>query len=557
MPGSRPVEPRRDPDIERAENEYRMLFENSISGIYRLDPAGRMLRANRALARMNGYETGEAFIAAVNASPPDWFVEPAQGEEIMRRLLAEGRVTDFLAEVFRHRTRERYWMTLTAWTIRDAAGEVVAMEGVATEATERKRTEDRIARMARQDAVTRLPNRHAFTERLEAALAVRGAAVAVLLLDVDRLKTVNDTLGHPAGDALLRALAERIAGLLDPGDEVARFGGDEFALLLHGAGPPDAAACAQRLLAALRAPVTLGRREIVASASIGIAIAPDDGVDPTVLLRAADVALYSAKGAGRDAWRRFDPAMDAAQVDRERLVVDLRAALDGGGFSLSFQPVVCLTRERPVGFEALLRWTHATRGAVAPEAFIPVAEETGLIVPIGAWALARACASAAAWDDETSLWVNVSPVELAEPGYEAALAAALTASGLAPARLVLEITETALIGDGAELAPRLGRLRGLGVRIALDDFGAGYSSLSHLRRFPFDVLKLDRSFTAALAEPVTAAIVSSVLELGRRLGLATVAEGVETEAQLETLRRMGCAYVQGRHVGPPVEAVAR
>ena len=540
---------RREAEVAKAQAEYRTLFENAAIGMYRVSLDGRQLRANLALARLNGYAS-EAELVAANAEGRSWYVDPASLAEYRRRMASDGRVTDFVTEVYRHRTRERIWVSDTAWAIRDAGGEIVAYEGTVVEATERKRAEERIAQMARHDGLTGLPNRLHFNERLEAALR-EGRALALLFLDLDRFKIVNDTLGHPAGDALLGALAARLAGLLAAGQTIARLGGDEFAVLMPGAGEPEAAALAAAVVAAVCAPVALQGRPISVGASIGIALAPRDGADPTQLMKCADLALYRAKAEGRDGFRFFAPAMDRAMQARQRLELDLRDALEHSEFRMLYQPVVRLADRQVVGFEALLRWAHPTQSDIPPETFIAIAEETHMILAIGDWVLARACADAARLPEAFSVAVNVSTVQLARPDFEARLGAALDASGLAPGRLVLEITETALIDMRHDIAPMLARLKARGIRAALDDFGTGYSSLGYLRRFAFDILKIDRSFACHLAEPETAAIVETLLDLGRRLGIPTIAEGVETEAQLEALRAAGCVYVQGHLLGAP------
>jgi diguanylate cyclase (GGDEF)-like protein/PAS domain S-box-containing protein len=543
---------RREAEVARAEAEYRTLFENAAIGLYRVSIDGRQIRANPALARLNGYASEAELVAAVNATGRRWYVQPGRVEEYQRTMRSTGRVTDFVSEVYRHRSRERMWVSETAWAIRDAKGEVVAYEGTVVDATERRRAEECISHMARHDGVTGLPNRLLFNERLEAALAQPGGGrLAVLCLDLDRFKVVNDTMGHPAGDALLGALAARFTGLLADGQTIARFGGDEFAVLMPGAGEAEARTTAQALIEAVREPVTVEGRPITVGASIGIARAPRDGAEPTQLLKCADLALYRAKAEGREGFRFFAPAMDIARQARHRLELDLRGALERSEFGMLYQPVVRLADGAVVGYEALLRWSHPVHGEIPPDTFIAIAEETSLIVAIGDWALSRACADAARLPNGVDVAVNVSTVQLARPDFETRLVAALAASGLAPRRLVLEITETALIDTRLDIAPMLGRLRARGIRAALDDFGTGYSSLGYLRRFAFDVLKIDRSFACHLAERETAAIVEALLDLGRRLDIPTIAEGVETEAQLEALRAAGCAYVQGHLLGAP------
>jgi diguanylate cyclase (GGDEF)-like protein/PAS domain S-box-containing protein len=547
----------RDAEIARAEAEYRLLFENSVNGIYRALPDGRPIRANPALVRLHGYDS-EAELLAAMAGPVDAiYVEAGRQAEFRRLLDTEGRVTDFVSEIVRHRTGERVWVSEAAWVIRDETGAMVAYEGTVVDATERKRAEASIAHMALHDGLTGLPNRQRFAERLATALEARGRdPLALLFFDLDHFKTVNDTFGHPAGDALLQALAARLARLAAPGHVLARFGGDEFALLAPGAGEAEAAALARRILETMTAPLTVDGREIAVRASIGIALAPRDGADPIRLMKSADMALYRAKGAGRETFRFFAPAMDAALRRRQRLQEDLRGALDRCEFALVYQPVVALDTGTPVGFEALLRWNHPERGAVAPEEFIAAAEESRLIGPIGDWVLRRACRDAARWPGTPALWANVSTVQLARQAFEHELSSALNDSGLDPKRLVLEITETALMDGRGAVGPRLERLRARSIRTALDDFGTGYSSLGYLRLYGFDVLKIDRSFVQALDEPDTAAIVASVLDLAARLGMETVAEGVETEAQRDALAAAGCRLAQGHLFGTALAAEA-
>jgi diguanylate cyclase (GGDEF)-like protein/PAS domain S-box-containing protein len=529
-----------------------MLFENAVTGIYRTSLDGRQLRANPALVRLNGYETEAELVAAVRDLGTEWYVEPGRREEFVRLMLANGRVTDFVSEVYRHRTRERIWVSESAWLIRDEAGEPVAFEGTVVDATERMTAEARIQHLARHDALTGLANRAHFNERLAAGLAAAaagGEGVAVFFLDLDRFKVVNDSMGHPAGDMLLRALAVRFRALASPRDTIARFGGDEFAIFVQGAGDRTAlAARAERIIEAVHAPVEIDGRRI----SVGISI----GSDPIQVMKAADVALYRAKAEGRDTWRFFAADMDAAVQERQRLEIDLRAAIEGDQFVLRYQPIVRLPERETVSYEALLRWNHPTRGPVPPEVFIPIAEESRLIVAIGDWVLARACRDAARWPASLDLAVNVSAIQLAEADFGDRLAAILAESGLSPERLVLEITETSLMDARLDISAGLAALRDRGLRIALDDFGTGYSSLGYLQRYAFDFLKIDGSFTARLAEPDTAAILTTLLELGRRLGISTIVEGVETEAQLGALAGHGCRLVQGHLTGGPVATAA-
>jgi len=408
----------------------------------------------------------------------------------------------------------------------------------------------RIFFMAHHDALTGLPNRLMFHERLQEALDQqrrRGDGIALLCLDLDYFKQVNDTLGHPAGDMLLKEVAGRLRSCVREGDVVARLGGDEFAILQCGVSQPEHAnILAQRIVEALGAPYDLGGDQAVVGASVGIAAVTADLCSADMLLRNADLALYRAKANGRGSFSLFESGMDAEMRARRAIELDLREALARREFEVFYQPVFHLQGLCLSGFEALLRWRHPDRGLVSPAEFIPLAEELGLLVPIGAWVLAQACADAATWPDGISVAVNLSPVQFCNPGLVAAVRQALQRSGLPAQRLELEITESALLQDSKAVLAALHELRALGLRTALDDFGTGYSSLSYLRSFPFDKLKIDQSFVRGMTyRPDCRAIVRSVLGLARELGMATTAEGVETEEQLDQLLRDGCAEVQG------------
>ena len=403
--------------------------------------------------------------------------------------------------------------------------------------------------MARHDALTGLPNRVLFREEMEKALVrvARGETVAVLCLDLDHFKSVNDTLGHPVGDGLLKAVAERLLACVRDTDTVARLGGDEFAILQAGLDKPESAAIlAQRLIDDVCEPYDIDGHEVVVGASIGIAIAPSDGDHPDQLLKNADMALYRAKSDGRRLYRFFEREMDARLQARRALELDLRKALADGEFELFYQPLIDLRTESISGFEALLRWNHPERGLVSPAEFIPLAEEIGLIVPLGEWVLREACLEAAKWPRRMKVAVNLSPVQFKRRNLAPAVVRALSASALSANRLELEITESVLLLEDDATVKTLHLLRGLGVRISMDDFGTGYSCLSYLRSFPFDKIKIDRSFVRDLAEKEDcAAIVRAVAGLGASLGITTTAEGVETVEQLAQVRAQGCTEAQG------------
>jgi diguanylate cyclase (GGDEF)-like protein len=414
--------------------------------------------------------------------------------------------------------------------------------------TERKRSDERIAYLAHYDALTSLPNRVLFRERLELELRRirRGEQLAVLYLDIDEFKSVNDSLGHPVGDELLKAVATRLSGCIRGTDFVARLGGDEFAIVQTGIEhPTDVTELVTRVYDAIREPYECLGHQLTADASIGIALAPQDGVDLDQILKNADLAMYAAKSAGRRTYRFFAPDMDAQVKARRKLETDLRQAITDGALEVYYQPCVSLGDNNITGCEALLRWRHSERGMISPAEFIPIAEETGLINQLGEWVLTTACAEAATWPDDIRLAVNVSPVQFRSGTLALKIVAALAASGLPASRLELEITEAVLIRDDDAALAILHQLRGIGVRIALDDFGTGYSSLSYLQRFPFDKIKIDRSFVKDIAEPGgSSCIVRAVVNIAAERHMTTTAEGVETQQQRELLRALGCTEMQ-------------
>jgi diguanylate cyclase (GGDEF)-like protein len=426
--------------------------------------------------------------------------------------------------------------------------------------TEQRRSEARIIHMAQHDALTNLPNRVLLRERMEHALAVTrsgGPNLAVLMLDLDRFKEVNDTLGHPAGDILLQAVASRLLGCIRETTLIARLGGDEFAVIDYVTNPMvEATALAERIRKALCEPFDLGAHQITTGTSIGIAIAPRDGTDSDEILKNADLALYSAKSGGRGSFRFFEPELDELMHARRNLERDLRSALANGEFELHYQPFYNVGSDEPGGFEALLRWHHPQRGLVSPVEFIPLAEETGLIVPLGEWVLRAACAEAAKWPARLKIAVNLSPAQFRSKELVPVIVGALANSGVAPQRLELEVTETVMMHDSEAAFAALDQLHKLGVRIALDDFGTGYSSLSFLQKFPFDKIKIDRSFVRELssAREESRLIARAVVRFAVSLGKTTTAEGVETREQLDILRAEGCTETQGYYFSRPIEA---
>jgi diguanylate cyclase (GGDEF)-like protein/PAS domain S-box-containing protein len=438
----------------------------------------------------------------------------------------------------------------------------VAMQVLAVrDISERKEAAARIAHLAYHDALTGLPNRAVFAEGLADAIesaAASGEPVAVLCIDLDGFKAVNDLMGHAAGDELLVEAAQRLRALAGPDHLAARLGGDEFAIVQRGGvqrggGQPHAAdLLAKRVLAALAAPFPIAGKGVAISCSVGVALYPQDASTPGDLVKNADMALYRAKSDGRGTARFYEVRMDEALRERRLLEADLHLALDRGEMHIHYQPLACLESGTILGFEALLRWNHPERGAIGPDVFIPLAEESGFIVGLGAWVLRRACEEAAEWQDSLRIAVNLSPVQFTHGDLAAEVEAIVRETGLDPTRLDLEITEGLLIKDADRALAILGRLKALGVKISMDDFGTGYSSLSYFRMFPFDKVKIDQSFIRDMMDnPQARAIVRSVIGLGQGLGMPVVAEGVETDAQFQALVAEGCDQVQGYLISRP------
>ncbi|WP_375459992.1 putative bifunctional diguanylate cyclase/phosphodiesterase [uncultured Enterovirga sp.] len=420
--------------------------------------------------------------------------------------------------------------------------------------TERRRVEERLSYMARHDALTGLPNRTLFREHME-LLGLRNARPAVLCLDIDRFKNVNDTLGHPIGDGLLREVAERLGAAAGPDDLLVRLGGDEFALVradYHG--PEEVATLAAEIVESMSRVFEIEGHQIVVSVSVGVALGETATHDADRLLKSADMALYRAKAEGRSTFRFFEADMDARLQARRSLELDLRAALGLNQFELFYQPLVLTQSGEIAGFEALLRWRHPERGLVPPLTFIPLAEEMGIIEEIGAWVIETACAEAMSWADDIKVAVNLSPIQFRNRFLASQVAGCLARTGLAPHRLELEITESVLLNDSDSVLTILNELKLLGVGISMDDFGTGFSSLSYLHKFPFDKIKIDQCFVRGLFESDGLAIVRAVIGLGRSLNLEVIAEGVETAEQLRALRDEGCLQAQGYHFSKPVPA---
>jgi diguanylate cyclase (GGDEF)-like protein len=441
------------------------------------------------------------------------------------------------------------WNESSGNPVFDQAGIFQGYRGTTRDITQRVENEAKIAFMARRDALTNLPNRILFQERIDLALTRTGpgSSFAVMCLDLDRFKSVNDTLGHSVGDALLKAVAERLSACLRNIDTVARVGGDEFTIVQIGLETPEhAGALAQRIVDMIGEPYVLEGHHVTTRVTIGIAVSPADGASSSQLLKNADIALYRAKREEPGSWRFFAPEMSDRLEARHKVETELRFAIPKSEFEIFYQPVYNVKSGKISSFEALLRWRHPVRGIVMPDEFIPIAEETGLVVPIGEWVLRQACAEAAGWPERISLAINLSPAQFKSKVLVERVRESLAAAGLPASRLELEITESVLMQNTESTLAVLNNLRKIGVRISMDDFGTGYSSLSYLRRFPFDKIKIERSFIRDLTKREGAsAIVQAIAGLGGSLNLAITAEGVETQEQFAIVKAEGCTEVQG------------
>lgn len=446
---------------------------------------------------------------------------------------------------------EERWWSISGRPIYDHFNNFVGFRGSGSDLTEKRLTQERATRLARYDALTGLANRFQMSETLEKILNAQREdhrACTVFLLDLDRFKQVNDTMGHPAGDSLLKQVAQRLERTVDDAGRVGRLGGDEFQVILPGHIAREGLAdLAERIIENLSQPYSIDGHRIVIGASVGIACAPEDGVTSEAIIRNADLALYAAKDGGRGRHHFFDPDLHSEAEERRQLEHDLRDAISHGGLELHYQPVVHTTTEKITGFEALLRWNHPRLGYLSPAKFIPVAEDAGLIAQIGEWALRVACQDLASWPESVRVAVNVSPLQFANPSLPAIVTNALAASQVDPSRLELEITESVFLNDDVSTKTMFAALKRVGVRLALDDFGTGYSSLGYLKKAPFDKIKIDQSFVrgATMAGSRNGAIIASIVSLAEALGMETTAEGVETLDELDLVRMLGCSHIQG------------
>jgi diguanylate cyclase (GGDEF)-like protein len=544
---------RKNVELEQSQAKFDVAIGNMSQGLTFFDRDERMVVCNNRFGEIYGLPAHLMLAGATLTQIFEWrkatgFFPAMEVAEYMTRrdaLVAHGKPFDLTDDLANGSTINIHYEPLIS------GGWVITHDDV----TERRKAEADVQFMARHDMLTRLPNRVAFHERLEQAIAMtgRGEQCAIHCLDLDNFKIINDTLGHPIGDLLLQAASERLQSCVREIDTVARLGGDEFAIIQRGTkSAHDAVLLANRIIEAFKKPFDLGDHHAPVGVSIGVAMAPDDGNMAEALLKSADIALYLSKAEGRGKARFFESEMNARVEKRRILELDLRGALHRNEFELFYQPLVTLETGVLAQFEALLRWNHPTRGMVSPADFIPVAEETGLIVDIGAWVLQAACKEAASWPNDVRIAVNLSPVQFKDGGLVRTVREALATSGLDPRRLELEITESVLLQDSATTLDALHEIRALAVTIALDDFGTGYSSLSYLRRFPFDKMKIDQSFVREMGESEDAmAIIRAIAGLGQSLRMTTTAEGVETIEQLERLRAEGCTQAQGYYLSRP------
>jgi len=541
--------------LQASAERYRTLFERNLAGVFRTSTASVILECNDAFARILGFpSSGEC----IGKRLIDYYAEPLQRRALLASLLTRGALTDIEIQL-RRGDGTPVWALASATLLGSAPEQVI--EGTLVDITQRKNAESQLVHQAYHDALTGLPNRMLFQDRLTQALGLarrHHRGLSVLFLDLDQFKLVNDTLGHAAGDRLLQTVAARLRQSVRKSDTVARVGGDEFNLLLPEVGRgSQAATMAEKILATVARPVEVDGHRLYITTSIGISLYPADGADAEALLTSADIAMYRAKELGRNGFQLCTPAMNARSLERLTLENDLRQGIERHEFRLYYQPQLDLASGRIVGVEALLRWQHPSRGIVSPDAFIAVAEEARLIVPIGEWTLRRACKQAVAWQAAGQpglrLAVNLSALQFQQRNLPAGIGRVLEETGLDPRHLEIEITESAAIQNAALTVEVLSALRATGVRIAIDDFGTGHAALAYLKQFPIDALKIDRGFVADLeASQEDRAIVTAIISLAHGLGIRVIAEGVETEGQLRFLAESGCDEYQGFLLSPPL-----
>ncbi len=548
--------------LREAERRYYNLFENALEGIFRTTLNGQFLDANPALARIFGFDSPIDLLRTRKDITAELYVQQGRRAEFIARIASEGSVSGFESQIYR-KTGEVIWISENARAVCDDDGRLICFEGTVEDITERKLYQARIEQQAKYDTLTGLANRSLLNERLHQAITAassNGTRLAVVFVDLDRFKFINDSLGHHVGDELLRAIASRLKANMHEGDTVARLGGDEFVLLINRQRDPnEVALILERMLADISQPWSIPQGDFAFTCSMGVALFPDDGDSAETLLKHADSAMYRAKETGRNNFQFFTAELNAAITERLDLENKLRRALERQQFELNYQPRIDMRTGEIVGAEALIRWHVSEEETIAPSRFIPIAEETGLISPIGKWVLKTACMQNKTWQRSGLpafvVSVNVSARQVHQDDLVQTISEVLRETGLDAKYLEIELTESAVMHDAEQFVATLNELNDLGVQIAIDDFGTGYSSLSYLKRFPVDRLKVDRSFVQDIATDADdATIVRAIIALGHNLGLKVVAEGVETEQQLQFLRDNNCDELQGYLYGHPLAA---
>ncbi len=554
--------------LQRAEERYQVLFENATEGIFQMTRQGYFISTNPALANILGYDSPEDLITNLTDVSKQLFLEPLRWQEFLDEIDDQGEVSEFTAQVHR-KDSSLVWISLGVHPVYDGASNFLYFEGTVEDISKRQEAEERLMYSALYDSLTGLPNRTLFTTRLQHALGVAQEnedwSFTLLFLDLDRFKVVNDSLGPLVGDQLLVKISDRLRSCLKESDTLARLGGDEFAILLEGTQTSEEAwAIAREIHASLHHPFQLQQQEFFVSASVGIVPCRDAVTGELYssiedLLRDADIAMYRAKHSGRACSQVFDSSIHRTPLSQLQLETDLRRSLQRQELQLLYQPIVQLPEGRVASFEALIRWHHPEWGMISPTEFIPVAEETGLIVPLGQWVLEEACRQMRAWqkaglvDETVKMAVNVSGRQLVRADMPAQIRTVLAATGLDPSCLRVEITESVLIGDEHKVERCLEEIKDIGVRLCIDDFGTGYSSFSRLHRFPIDALKIDRSFVVpGNNQEGNWEIIKTIVSLTRDLGIGAIAEGVETREQLIRIQKTGCEYIQGYFFSSPL-----
>jgi diguanylate cyclase (GGDEF)-like protein/PAS domain S-box-containing protein len=544
--------------LRESEERYRLLFERNPAGVFRSTMEGTILECNQATARIFGCDSPEEVL---NAPAAHFYYDSVDREILLRKLKSERSLTNEEMK-YRRRDGETAWVIANFSLVSDEGG-VSSIEGTFVDITQRKVAEERVQSLAYYDALTGLPNRILLRDRLSKALALagrQGHKVALLFLDLDRFKTINDSLGHSIGDLLLQEVSQRLNKCAREEDTVARLGGDEFLIVLTNQKTvPDTAVAAQRFMSAMAAEFVIQGHSLSVSFSLGISMFPEHGADSETLIKNADVAMYSAKDSGRNNFRFFTADMNAQALERLTLEGGLRLALERKEFFLLYQPQLNIATRKIVGLEALLRWQHPDLGLVPPDQFIRIAENSGLIIPIGEWVLRTACTQARKWQQEglqaVSVAVNVSAVQFRQGSFPGTIRTVLDETGLAPENLELELTESLLLSNADVMFSVMRQLMTMGLSLAIDDFGTGYSSLSYLKQFPVSKLKIDRSFMRDVAVNADdAAIATAIISMAKSLNLKVIAEGVENEAQMSFLRERQCDEIQGYYFSKPLPA---